>query len=217
MKYFALLLACALQFSAFTLFASENWDLKKDRDGIQIYTRKVEGSPFKQVRGVMRINARLSSLVALIRDAKACPDWADRCGESWVHEKISDTEEYVYTLNNLPWPVSDRDVLAHVRWSQSPDNLAVTMLSSATEGLLEKNKGIVRLTEANAQWIFTPLPSGEVEVVTLAHINPAGPLPAWVTNLLLVDAPFNTLTKLRETVKDEKYLNAGFGFISEPE
>lgn len=217
MRYLIISVCLLLQTGAFSVYASENWDLKKDRDGIQIYTRKVEGSPFKAVRGVTRVNARLSSLVALVRDARACPDWADRCGESWVHEKISETEEYVYTLNELPWPVSDRDVLAHVRWSQSADNLAVTMLSSATEGLLEKKKGIVRLTEANAQWIFTPLASGEVEVVTLAHINPAGPLPAWVTNLLLVDAPFNTLNKLREAVKDQKYLNAGFSFISEPE
>lgn len=217
MRYLMVALCLLLQAGGSSAYASENWNLKKDRDGIQIYTRKVEGSPFKAVRGITRVNARLSSLVALVRDAKACPDWADRCGESWVHEKINDTEEYVYTLNELPWPVADRDVLAHVRWSQSTDNLAVTMLSSATEGLLEKKKGIVRLTEANAQWIFTPLESGEVEVVTLAHINPAGPLPAWVTNLLLVDAPFNTLSKLREAVQDQKYLNAGFSFISEPE
>lgn len=194
----------------------EGWTLERDKNGVQIYTRDVKDSPYDQVKGVMRIKARLSSLVALVKDTDACADWADLCADSWVHKSLSETEQYVYTFNDIPWPASNRDVLAYVTWEQDPDNLKVTMHSEATSGLLNENKGVVRLTEANASWIFKPLDGGLVEVTTLAHINPGGPLPGWMTNLFLVDSPYNTLVKMRQAVTRPEYTNAEVSFIREP-
>ncbi|MGI9286648.1 MAG: START domain-containing protein [Pseudomonadales bacterium] len=205
-----LLLLCSI-----ALTAAEDWGLKKDSDGIQIFTRTVEGSKFKAVRGVTEMETSLASLVALVQDSAACPEWADLCKESRVEETLSAQEMYVYTHNDLPWPVKDRDVLAHVVWTQDPESRAVTMQSTATSDKLANTKGRVRLTEADARWIFTPLVNNKVEVVTEAHINPGGPLPAWITNMLLVDAPFKTLTNLRTLVKNPKYQNASVDFVTE--
>ncbi len=210
-KPIALLLLCCNS----TLIAADNWELKKDSDGIQVYTRKVEDSTYKAVRGVTEIETSLTSLVAVVQDSAACPQWADLCKESHVEETLSEREMYVYTHNDLPWPVTDRDVLAHVVWTQDPATQSVTMLSTATKDKLEKKKGRVRLTEAEARWIFTPLPNNKVEVVTEAHINPGGPVPAWVTNMLLVDTPFKTLTNLKTLVTRPKYQNASVDFITE--
>jgi len=193
------------------------WHLERDKQGVQIFTRSVDGSPYDEVKGVTLVTAKLSSLVALIRDTRACSDWADLCKESRLHESISATEHYVYTLNDLPWPVANRDVLAHVIWQQNPENLQVTMRSQATTGLLEKNKGVVRLTQAKASWVFKPLGDGQVEVTTMAHVNPGGPLPGWMTNLFLLDSPFNTLVKLKKAVNQPKYEQANVVFIREPE
>ena len=212
-----LLLVLGVMVTSSLLADDFEWQLKRDRDGIQVYTRKVEGSAFRAVRGVTVLeDTRLSSLVALVRDAEACPRWGDRCARSAIHEQQSDTVAQVYTLNDMPWPVADRDVLAQVNWSQDPKTLAVQMKSSATVGILEANKGVVRLTEALASWFFTPVGHGNVEVVTEAHLNPGGPLPGWVTNMLLVDAPFKTLVNMRAVVTDEKYKVAEVGFVREP-
>jgi len=197
---------------------SENpWQLERDKQGVQIYTRSVKGSPYDEIKGVTLVTAKLSSLVALIRDTEACSDWADLCKESKLHESISATEHYIYTLNDLPWPVANRDVLAHVIWRQNPEDLQVTMQSQATTGLLEKNKGTVRLTQAKASWIFKPLGDGKIEVTTMAHVNPGGPLPGWMTNLFLIDSPFNTLVKLKKAVNQPKYEQASVAFIRDPE
>ena len=65
----------------------ESWTLKRDRDGVQVYTRKVEGSPYDAVRATTVMeNIRLSSLAALIMDVEACPKWADRCAASSIHQ-----------------------------------------------------------------------------------------------------------------------------------
>ncbi len=202
-----------------SLWAADNqaaWDLKRNKQGIQVYTRSVEGSKFKAVQAKMEIEATLTELTALILDTEACSDWADLCKEARVHEQLSPTEFYVYTYNNVPWPVSDRDALAHVKWSQDPESYAVSMQAKATDGILEKRKGAVRLTEANTGWTFTPVADGKVEVVMSAHVDPAGPTPAWLTNMLLVDSPFKTMKQMRKVIAGGGYRDAKVAFVEEP-
>ena len=196
--------------------AQEHWELQRDRDGIQVYTRAVEGSPYDAVRAVAEIsNVRLSSLVALIEDAEACSEWADRCADSYLVEQLNETESLVYTHNDLPFPVKDRDVLAHVIWQQDPESRTVTMRSSATVGEMEEIDGRLRLTEASASWIFEPLANGKVRITNEAHINPGSALPGWVTNMLLVDTPFETMKAFLTEVRTEKYRDAVVSFVRE--
>jgi len=201
-----------------SVYAVESdWELQRDRDGIQIYTRSVEGSAYDAVRSVTVLeDVRLSALVALVEDTAACPEWADRCAESYVYKRIAPNESLIYTHNNMPFPVKDRDVLAHVTWTQDPNTGEVVMQSRATQGEMEVIKGRLRLTEAEASWRFRPLPSGAVEVTNEAHINPGSALPGWLTNLLLVDTPYSVMQSFSETVQKPKYRDASVSFIEEP-
>ena len=168
------------------LFAAEEqpWELQRDRDGIQVHTRSVAGSPYDAVRTTTRMTGvRLSSLVALIEDADACPDWADRCAESYLLERLSDTESLVYTHNDMPFPVKDRDVLAQVKWTQDPSTFEVEMNSTATVGKMEEVRGRLRLTMAMASWNFAPQQDGSVLISNEAHIDPGSALPGWVTHM----------------------------------
>ncbi|MEQ8954627.1 MAG: START domain-containing protein [Gammaproteobacteria bacterium] len=195
----------------------EPWELRLDRDGVQVYTSAVAGSPYDAVLSRTLVSElRLSALAAVILDAEACPRWADRCAESSVHELISDSEALVYTLNDLPFPVRDRDVLAHVKWTQDADSLAVTMHSEATTELLPENRGVTRLVDAQTTWDFTPLPNGDVEVINWAHIDPGSNLPAWITNMLLIDTPFETMKALVAEARTAPYVEAEVSFIREP-
>lgn len=193
-----------------------DWDLERDRDGIQIFTRSVAGSPYKEVKSVTQIeDVSLASLVALIEDAEACPQWADKCAESYLVERLSETESLVYTHNDMPFPVSDRDVVARVLWNQDPQSLQVTMKSTAVSAGVEKKRGRLRLTEANATWQFTPRPDGSIEIMNQAHINPGSSIPGWVTNMLLVDTPFETMKSYIAEVVKPKYQLAQISFIQD--
>lgn len=194
--------------------AEADWELKRDRDNIQVYTRTVEGSPYDAVRTItIADDVRLSSFVALIADAEACPEWADRCAESYVIEQISETENYVYTHNDLPFPVKDRDVVSHVLWTQEPESLIVEMNSEAVAGRVDEVRGRLRLQEAKASWRFEPLGGGQIRIISDAHIDPGSALPSWVTNMLLVDTPYETMKSLVEEVRNPKYRDAELDFI----
>jgi hypothetical protein len=192
------------------------WELERDREGIQVFTRSIEGSPYKEVRSVSRIEGvSLTSLVALIEDAEACPRWADKCAESYLLKRFSETESLVYTHNDMPFPITDRDVVVRVRWAQNPESLQVTMQSSAVSEGVEKKRGRVRLTQANASWRFTPQLDGSIKISNRAHINPGSNIPGWFTNMLLVDTPFKTMKSYLAEVVKPKYQSAQIGFILE--
>lgn len=193
------------------------WELKRDRDGIAIYTAVVPDSKHKAVRSVMMLEGvRLSELTALVRDPDACPDWADLCKRAEVVETVSETEMYVYTLNDLPWPVTDRDAIAHVRWAQDAETGAVTMRASLVPDKLPVTDGTIRIQYGETSWTFMPQDDGRVEVASFAHIDPSGATPAWLTNRLLVDSPHTTNTAMRAIIDSDRYDNASFNFITEP-
>ena len=130
---------------------------------------------------------------------------------------ISVTEQLVHIRNDIPFPVKDRDVVAKMQWLKSTDDNRVTMHSVALgqkESVkhVAKQRGAVRIEQAVTQWHFTPLPDGRVRVENFAHIDPNGPTPAWLTNLLLVSSPFKTMQAMREIVESGEYQDAELRF-----
>ncbi|MFT4632320.1 MAG: hypothetical protein ACI8PP_000459 [Candidatus Pseudothioglobus sp.] len=215
---------CAVTFlicSSFALLAIAaeelDWREARQEDEITISVSDVTGSKHQAVRAEMTIQATLNALVGLVSDTSACPELAALCKRSNVHERISETELYVYSYNDIPWPVSDRDALAHVTWQQDPTELTVIMLAVPTDGILAETKKAVRIIDGVTSWTFKPLGDGQVNVISQAHIDPRGPVPAWLTNRLLIDAPFETMRSLRTIIQTGRYDDKRFAFISEPQ
>jgi hypothetical protein len=196
---------------------ADEWQLKKDEEGIQVYTRSVEGFSYKAIRAEVQLQqTRLSSVVALIRNSPECPQWSATCSSATIIEWVSELENFVHTVSELPWPVKDRELVSHVIWSQDPQSLIVTMRGNAVEGKLQASQGNVRITDARIGWEVISLADGSARVTFTAHIDPTSILPGWVSNFLLVDSPFKTLQGLRERVKLEKYRQIDLDYIVEP-
>ena len=196
--------------------SSLNWKLKRDKDGVRVYTAPVPDSKHAAVRGTMEVATPIKELVALILDTDACSEWAALCKESFVADRRSATDFDVYTYNDIPWPVKDRDAVTRVTWSVNPDTGGVHMVAEIIGGIVEKNKKAIRLTTGVTSWTFTPTEAG-TRVENYAHIDPEGSTPAWLTNMLLVDAPHDTLVAMRKAVADGAYADAKVSFLESTE
>ena len=89
--------------------------------------------------------------------------------------------------------------------------------SEATTGILEEIAGRLRLTQVKLGWEFRPLDSGAVEISNEAHIDPGSSLPGWITNLLLVSVPYETMKSFVVAVTQPEYRDAVISFIREPQ
>lgn len=191
------------------------WELEKDEDGIRVYTREVSGSDFREYKGVTRVKATLTALVALATDAGACPTYVETCTEGKLLQKVSDTERYVYTYNDAPWPVADRDACVHNVITQDPYRKTVHIKMTAAPGKAEEKEDVVRIMELDAEWRFTPIDKNTTEVFYRVKTEPGGDLPAWLVNSVIVDQPFETLSKMKKIIKSPQYRFAKVPFIKE--
>ncbi len=201
-----LLLLMVVLFLAPTLQASD-WRLIKEQDGIQVYTRKVEGSPIAQSRATVTLETELPALLAVITDGDNQQRWVDSVDESRTVRRIDATKAYVYTVSKAPWPVSDRDAVVLTEVVQNSASPVVEIRSHAVPDLLPEEKGHVRVRMVDSRWRLAPLMDGQVEVSYLLHSDPGGQIPAWLINSMVVDQPFNTLRNLRDILRELPYKN----------
>jgi len=128
-----LLISMLIGFTANAQIDSDKhtWKLKKNSAGIKVYTSKVPDSKHRAVSAVTLIKATADSVAALIMDLENCSQWAPLCKKAYVQERVSAAENYVYSLNDIPFPGVDRDAITHVLWSKDKATGVILMESQA--------------------------------------------------------------------------------------
>jgi hypothetical protein len=204
---------CLLLFTAAS--QAQEWTLKKDEDGIKVYTRLPEGKKLEEVRATVRIKTSLSAFTALLKDVPGYKDWAYNCVESKVLKIVCDTAQCYYTQTDLPWPVSNRDLIFRSSLKQDEKTLVISTNSVCMPEMLDESEDVVRIREGRTAWTLVPLAGGYVDVDYYASIDPGGSVPTWVINSTIDKGPYNTLKKVRELLEGGLHKDATFWFVKE--
>jgi len=191
--------------------ANTDWQLAKEEDGIIVHTRVVDYSPVKQFRAVTKISASLASVLAVMLDSEACPEWMYRCQEAKVVKRNRFGDSYVYRKINLPWPVADRDIVMHKAMTQDPETKAVTIKNVSAPDFVPRTKH-VRIEVSESLYLLEPKQDGTVKLTWTQISDPAGALPKTLVNTMIVTSPLTTLKNLRAMVKKNKYKNAKLSY-----
>ena len=187
--------------------AASGFTLRKDADGIQVYSRKKADSHLKEFRAVTRVKTSLSSLVSLMKDTASFPKWMHLCTQAEMLQKDNFFERYTYMVNKAPWPMQDRDMIIYSRLKQNKKNGKITIRIEGKKDFIAEKPGLVRVEILLGYYQFTPVGNGEVEIIYQIFTDPGGKLPALVINSQSGDMPFHTLQNMREIVREEKYQN----------
>lgn len=193
-------------------WASTAWadDWKMNREGkqrgdVSTFVRDVEGSPVKAFKGVVELEASLTSIIAVILDVDNFPSWVFQCQSA---ERPLFGRDRLYMRFNGIWPVSDRDVMLDNQFAQVRAGGTIVLHSVNVETLLGEERGYVRIPALDNRFTLTPLNDGWVQVEFETFVDPGGNIPIWLANLVSTQAPLKTLRGLREQVKRERYINA---------
>ena len=177
---------------------AETWRLVKDQSGIQVFLSEVPGSKYQAYRGVVKLKADMSTLLALQEDVSGSCAWIHACREQKLL-KHEGGQSWIYSRFNMPWPVRPRDAVLRVTTRRGADG-SVTRILSGVADYLPEQKGLVRVSKVEGYWAFIPRTAGEVEVIYQVHSEPGGSVPPWLAASFVVDAPYNTLEALRRRV-----------------
>lgn len=178
------------------------WELAKDKEGIRVHNRKMEGSKLKEFKGTIQLDASVNDVLKILTNHLHHEKFVYKAKKGSVELlKKSGNDMYTYMVIETPWPASNRDIVTHYHTNAPAKDGSVTIDIIAANDMKPQQKGIVRVEKMKGYWKIIPLGNGKVEVIHQAYSSPGGNVPDGMANSASVDAPYEMLQKLRLLVK----------------
>lgn len=193
-------------------FHDSDWELKKDKNGIKLYTKHEEGYAIKALRAETTFDASLETCVAVLRDIDHLDELFPDCKK--VEKVKQDENSQIHYLQlKAPWPVTDRDGAFGLNYSYNAADEMVIIEAKMVPGEYPEQDGFVRLNRGAGTWKFKRLDDGRTQLDYYYLGDAGGSIPAWVANSVIEESPFKMLSNFHELVKLERYQGKSFKFI----
>ena len=182
-------------------FSQDNWSLKKDGNGVAVYTRKLNNEKYKEIRVKCVFNASVDELLKILQDVNHHKDWVYKTIKSYMLcWKSRDTLVY-YSEISVPWPASNRDAVVQLTVARDSLNKNYKIEVRSFPNLIPVKSNIIRVPYSLASYNIIALPNNRISIDYILRVDPGGSLPAWLVNYTATIGPYNTFVKLKEMVE----------------
>ena len=192
----------SLFFIAFTSFGQYKWKLTKEKDGISIYQSQVKNSDYKSIKVECTFQGTYDRLLAVLNDVNNHQNWVYKNKNAFLIKRISPGEFYYYSETSLPWPMSNRDAIVHLKITKDSLNRFVKITAIGEPGYIPEKTGKVRVPQFGAQWDVTMPTAKTIHIVYTFEADPGGCVPAWVVNSFADKGPFESFKKLEKILRN---------------
>jgi hypothetical protein len=177
-------------------FGQSPWELKKDENGIRIYSRSVKESKYKELKAVFDLPGTYEQLHFILNDVNNYKTWVYGTASSKIVERKSETEMIYYSRIAAPWPVSNRDFYSDTRiWMDSGTHQM--RLSSRNIDKFPVTGHIVRIPFMQSEWFITAPTPGALHVEYTLSWDPGGDIPVFLANAFCTTGPLQSFTQLK--------------------
>jgi len=177
-------------------------ELKKEKDNIKIYGCPVEGSDLNDIRVEFEANSTIEKYIPIALDVTHYHEWRYREFNHRLLKTISNIELIYYAQVSAPFPLSDRDLVLHMKFNRDSISKVLTVTIESIPDYIPQVEGMVRVPSSLSTMTLTPLGEARLKVTCMVRINPGGNVPAWVINMFSTQGPYETFNSLREKMED---------------
>lgn len=183
-----------------SLAHAQEWKSTKQANGVEVFTREVPGLPYKAFKGVTRVKAPVTSLIAMMEDIPEYQNWVYNIKTSNTVGEATENNGMVYLVQKTP-VITDRDICFEYKVSKVGESVQIEYKEKSSAVPLTN---YVRVPYFRGQFKLTPK-GNETEVIYEVAADPGGSIPAMVANTLAIDIPFHTLSNIHTKVNLAKY------------
>lgn len=176
------------------LAANSDWTLEKDKKGIQLYTRKVDGSPFEEVKATTVIEAPINRVIDVFGDGADCAEWRGNCKTSRILRQPDENTRFIHMVLDLPWPLSDRDMVIRSLSVIDEEAQTATVDIVSVEGEYPEQKYVRANTRAH--YSLELLEPGKIALTYVVHVDLGGDLSPGIINSELASSTFDEIERL---------------------
>jgi START domain len=194
---------CLLYLPSFLPASDKNeWTLRREKDGIDIYSRPSDCSKFNDIRVDMDLPGTIEQLAAILRDVNNYTDWVYATRTSAMVKKVSENEVIYYAEVGTPWPAANRDYYADLKIVINPANHCMNVSSVGMKDYQPEKKDFVRVPMSKGSWNVTTQSPNRIHLQYILQIDPGGSIPAWVLNSFVAKAPLETFSNLKRKMEE---------------
>jgi hypothetical protein len=180
--------------------AGQDCTLKKNKDGIAVYTCNEADSHLKSIRAELTLHdTSPATLINALADVDNFTQWQYKMSEAAVLEHISDREMIYRTVVDAPWPVDNRELIVQMTIDHDPAKGQVFIHVRTVPFNHPATKGLVRVPFSEAKWNITQH-DNDLKIIYTLKVDPGGSLPPWIINLGVAEGPFHSFANLRKKV-----------------
>jgi hypothetical protein len=203
MKIMSIKLAVLVLFSSFVSAANSQykWELSKNKDGIKVYQSEVKHSKFKTIKVECTLEGTYDKLMVILNDVANQNKWVYNNISSSILQRISGNEFYYYSKTHLPWPMTNRDAIIHLKMTKDSLNRFLKISAVSVPGFAPEKSGMVRVPRSDISWYVTMPSAKTISIVYIFDADPGGSLPAWAVNMFTDKGPYESFKKLSELLK----------------
>jgi len=184
------------------LYAQENWNLAKEKNGISVYTRMLNSERYKQVRVICEFNGPIEKLIKILQDVDNHKNWVYKTPVSYLISKKNADTLYFYSEISLPWPASHRDASVELAVAKDSLNKNAIITVRSFPKLVPYKANIIRVPYSLGLYKLNSLPNNKIKIDYTLSVNPGGTLPAWLVNYTATIGPYQTFVNLKEIVEN---------------
>jgi hypothetical protein len=180
-----------------TLVAQPVWELRKDQNGIRIYSRPAKDSKYNELKAVFDLPGTFEQLHAVLLDVSNYKTWVYATTSSILIEKKSAIEMVYYSRISAPWPVSNRDFYSDTRIWIDSGRQQMRVSSRNMDNFPLSKEHIVRIPFLKAEWNITAPSSERLHVEYTLSWDPGGNIPAFLANAFSTNGPLQSFSQLK--------------------
>jgi hypothetical protein len=193
MFFITIMLSCPMD--------AQSWDYIKEKDSIKLYTRLETGKSLKSYRGITSINAPAEKIFAVMEDINNTDWWDKNLTQIKVLLYEKDKRAQYYLVYDLPFPLTDRDLCANVTITINRMTGEHRINAVAQNGVIPERNDLVRIKDYRQTWTIKPDGKEMTNIMLEGFIDPAGTVPPWIYNMMIIETPVKVIRGLRERMK----------------
>lgn len=181
----------------FSQQSQAKWQTYLNENDFLIEYQKLEHSKFTEINASITIGGNIDDFFTILTDPKLAPKWLDKVISSELLTTLDDGSAVVLTLFESFGPVQAREMLVKSKVIDKTDNSLQINITGYNE-YLPKNKNKIRVKKVKVIWQAHKLDNNNIKVSYRGSFDPAGSLPAWLSNEFALHSLENSFKKLRK-------------------
>jgi len=181
--------------------SAQSWKFIKEQDGIKLFTRKEDGSSLKSFKGIMDVTSTMDKVCNLIGNVKNHDWWDENLREIKVLTYEKDKYFQYYLIYKVPWPFTDRDLCVETHVTTDPLTGRRVMTATPLNNVVPEKPDLIRIKNYWQKWTIQPMGNGVIRLTLEGFVDPAGNVPSWLYNMVIVETPLKVMRRVKRYVQ----------------